>query len=270
MQFATGATITRINRGLKRSANNGAGFSINVGSGVWKREEEGGDPTQRFEFVVPLVSDTKNVMLVMPPLNVMRSNGVVTAATLLYALVRGIEAEFMIEEGEILTENLPTRDDRKAFLLYEAVEGGAGVLSRLSREPDAFAKVARRALDIMHWSSAGRRIPDLDDASLSDLSVDTLTDEKADCVAGCYECLLSYFNQPEHENIDRRDPDALQYLVALARSSLAVEQDASVRSAGSPVSGGADGADVTTDPWSAAAAPMASASGPKISSSSTA
>src|SRR5690606_38175487 len=35
------------------------------------------------------------------------------------------------------------------------------------------------------------------------------------CEAGCYQCLLSYFNQPDHDNINRRNEDALSLLVAL-------------------------------------------------------
>jgi hypothetical protein len=38
----------------------------------------------------------------------------------------------------------------------------------------------------------------------------------ARCVAGCYRCLLSYFNQPDHELIDRRQEQALQFLLRLA------------------------------------------------------
>ena len=35
-------------------------------------------------------------------------------------------------------------------------------------------------------------------------------------MAGCYRCLLSYFNQPDHELIDRRDEDIVEFLCALA------------------------------------------------------
>jgi hypothetical protein len=38
----------------------------------------------------------------------------------------------------------------------------------------------------------------------------------ARCVAGCYRCLLSYFNQPDHELIDRRLDPALAFLIRLA------------------------------------------------------
>jgi hypothetical protein len=36
------------------------------------------------------------------------------------------------------------------------------------------------------------------------------------CVAGCYRCLLSYYNQPDHLVIDRRDKAARVLLLRLA------------------------------------------------------
>ncbi|GIK82734.1 MAG: hypothetical protein BroJett024_38390 [Alphaproteobacteria bacterium] len=40
------------------------------------------------------------------------------------------------------------------------------------------------------------------------------------CVRGCYRCLLSYFNQPDHELIDRTSDEAKQMLVDLARGQI--------------------------------------------------
>ena len=45
--------------------------------------------------------------------------------------MRGIAVVFQLEEGEILGEPLPARDNRRAVLAYEAAEGGAGVLGLL-------------------------------------------------------------------------------------------------------------------------------------------
>ena len=36
--------------------------------------------------------------------------------------------------------------------------------------------------------------------------------EEEACVRGCYRCLLSYFNQPDHELIDRASDEAKQLL----------------------------------------------------------
>ena len=67
-----------------------------------------------------------------------------------HAILRGIEAVFQLEEGEMLAEPMPTRDVRNGFLLYEATEGGAGVLTRLVSQETSLATVARTALHIMH------------------------------------------------------------------------------------------------------------------------
>jgi hypothetical protein len=40
------------------------------------------------------------------------------------------------------------------------------------------------------------------------------------CVAACYRCVMSYFNQPDHELLDRRDDDARAFLLRLARGTL--------------------------------------------------
>ena len=72
--------------------------------------------------------------------------------------MRGIEVVFQLEEGEILGEPLPARDNRRAVLAYEATEGGAGVLSRLVEDPQALGKVAREALILMHFENVDEAI----------------------------------------------------------------------------------------------------------------
>src|SRR5690606_32296189 len=47
-----------------------------------------------------------------------------------------------------------------------------------------------------------------------------VTREGEACVRGCYRCLLSYFNQPDHELIDRTSDEANQMLVDLARGQI--------------------------------------------------
>jgi hypothetical protein len=56
-----------------------------------------------------------------------------------------------------------------------------------------------------------------------EISPDTLKDTGTTshhCEAGCYQCLLSYFNQPDHELIDRRNPEMLRFLCALSNASV--------------------------------------------------
>jgi hypothetical protein len=135
-------------------------------------------------------------------------------ATLQHALARGIGLFFQLEEGEMLTEPVPSRDGRRAILAYEATEGGAGVLGRLTTEPQALARVARTALELMHFQDLEAAIIAADPARLKD-------HPDAQCVKGCYRCLLSYYNQPDHEVIDRTDDDVRRVLLRLARSEVA-------------------------------------------------
>ena len=71
------------------------------------------------------------------------------ATSLRYALERGIEAEFQLEDSELASEALPDPDGRGRMLFTESAEGGAGVLRRLHAEPDALARAARNALEIV-------------------------------------------------------------------------------------------------------------------------
>jgi len=212
LRYGPGATITRINKGLRRRKDKYVlGFMINPRTGRWVGEDgSGGEsdpdrtPPQR---IVPYVQDRKNALHLRP----IEEKPLKTIATVQYALLRGIEAVYQLEEGELLVEPLPDGDNRRGLLFYEAAEGGAGVLTRLVSEPDALARVAREALRIMHIA-----LPDDPRAPLP--SVDELEDVPgANCVAGCYRCLLSYYNQPDHERIDRRDREARAILLRLAQ-----------------------------------------------------
>jgi hypothetical protein len=109
-------------------------------------------------------------------------------------------------------EPLPSSDDRRRLLFYEASEGGAGVLISIVSKNNMLSLVARKALEIMHYE-----VPETIN-SVSDLK--ERQDENQPCIAGCYRCLLSYYNQPEHAIIDRRNEKLKEILVALAKGSV--------------------------------------------------
>jgi hypothetical protein len=215
MAYGAGATITRLNKGLRRRANKKVlGFRIDPVSGYWAKNEDEDeaenaiDPTSApRQWIVPSVQDRKNALLFQPVGDTISE---VALATLQHAILRGVEAVFQLEEGEMLAEPMPTRDVRNGFLLYEATEGGAGVLTRLVSEETSLAAVARRALQIMHL--------DLGDGPLPDAASSLSDQPRAACVAACYRCLMSYYNQPDHEVLDRRDEAARETLLRLARA----------------------------------------------------
>ncbi|KTE46419.1 MULTISPECIES: DEAD/DEAH box helicase [unclassified Sphingopyxis] len=204
--------LSRVNLGLRRRAEpNHFGFDIDTVTGRWlkneaKGEEEGADPVKgtRRQTIVPMVEDTKNALLVRFDDGLALSAA--QMATLQHVLVRAIEAEHVLEAGELLGEPLPTRDERNALLLYEASEGGAGVLKRLVEDAGCWQRLAEVALELMHLHR--------EDGVL----VDDPTAEP--CVAGCYRCILSYYNQPDHLLIDRRDTDVHAVLDRMTRSEI--------------------------------------------------
>ena len=218
LQYANSAEISRINKGLKRRRDQTVlGFMIDPRTGYWAKTEDEDPETDlppdavRPVRIVPIVRDRKNALLLRFEDPERFDPG--TVATVQHALLRGIAVEFQLEEGEILGEPLPDRQNRRAILAYEATEGGAGVLSRLVEGSDALNRVARRALEIMHFDRVEQAIEAGD--------ADLLEDRKEEaCVRGCYRCLLSYFNQPDHEMIDRASCEVQQLLIDIARGRI--------------------------------------------------
>ena len=244
LAYGAGATITRLNKGLRRRADKKVlGFRIDPVSGYWAKNEDDTDekpldPTASpRQWIVPSVQDRRNALLFQPAGNDISE---VTMATVQHAILRGIEAVFQLEESEVLAEPMPTREVRNGFLLYEATEGGAGVLTRLVSQENSLAEVARTALQIMHLAAGEDPLPE---------STEGLSDRGTACVAACYRCLMSYYNQPDHESLDRRDEDARSLLLRLARAGTVVRAD-QPSEAPQPV----DGEDAGEGRWLAEAA----------------
>lgn len=220
--FAPASTVRRINKGLRRrQEESDIGFWIDAKSGYWasapgEQDDDTPSPLKVRQKITPVVEDRKNALLIRFPTRWLAELGDErdsVMATIQHALTRGIETVFQLEEGEVLAEPTPSRKDRKALFFYEAVEGGAGALSRLIHDENAFRAVAREALSIMHYR------PESFEPAFKNGPDALVTDPQAHCVAGCYRCLLSYFNQPDHELIERRSthsPHALRALTRLA------------------------------------------------------
>jgi superfamily II DNA/RNA helicase len=235
LRYGPGAEISRLNKGLRRRADpTRHGFMVNPINGMWAKVEDDDDgpvdPTVTpNQPIVPWVMDRKNALLLQlaEP-----DTAETTLATLQYALKRGIESLYQLEESELLAEPLPDRKSRRGVLFYEATEGGAGVLTRLVHDETALARVARAALKILHFDLGADGDPLPAQSALRDKA-------GTQCVAGCYRCVLSYYNQPDHPVIDRRDATAQALLLRLAavRTRLAPARE-----------GGDEGRDHAVDP----------------------
>ncbi len=202
LQYGAAATLWRMNLGWRRRKKREVrGYVLDVERGYWARNQETDDEpdapddpmSARVERVVPYVEDTRNVLVVRPGSGLDAGQ----MASLEAALKLAIQVLFQLEDREIGSEPLPSSDDRRTLLYYEASEGGAGVLRQLAEDPAALPAVARQALELLHFD------PDTG----ADLGHPLGTDER--CEAACYDCLLSYYNQRDHRLIDRHRVAAL-------------------------------------------------------------
>ena len=113
-QYAPAATVWRMNLGWRRRKDKTVlGFNINPITGYWEAEPDEGekkgsnepDDTTPPERIVPYVEDRRNILILRPPYPLAET----TMTTLQYALKRGIESVFQLEESELMSEPLPRR-----------------------------------------------------------------------------------------------------------------------------------------------------------------
>ncbi|MGW9593631.1 protein kinase domain-containing protein [Streptomyces chartreusis] len=203
LDYGDSATVRITNLGRVRDKEGEPdGYWLDLGDGRWLNDraaadaiegtgmpvvDEDGNEKRRKKRVLPFVEDRRNILVVTLEEPLPEP----VAWSFLYALERGIEAAFELEDSELTAELLPPDEGpRRRMLFTEAAEGGAGVLRRIQHEKDALAKAAKTALEICHFDP------------------DTGEDEggPADgerCARGCYACLLTYGNQTHHRQLSR-------------------------------------------------------------------
>lgn len=181
--YAPSATLLRVNHGSRLARTPGFQVDFESGDILTDGNSTPSRHLQHVKTVRMMVQGTQNLLLLRPGDPQMFQDRVFET-TLRIALQRGLEQAYQLEENELAAESIG-RGEQRAILFYETSEGGSGVLRRLVEEPNAFAEVARAALERAHYDDNGQ-------------------DQKAACIAACYECLLSYSNQLEAFFIDRR------------------------------------------------------------------
>ncbi|MDO5309694.1 MAG: DEAD/DEAH box helicase [Planctomycetia bacterium] len=238
--YGKSATIYRLNRGYRHSGkinstepNPGLpGFNLNFDTLRWapnsvesadaqasdNRLFQQDNQKDYIKRVIPYVSDVKNCLLLEPDKSANLDDA--SFVSLMSALRRAIERIYSVEEREISTFILPSAhtrfergDVRRSMLFYEASEGGVGVLNNVFRE-DSLQQIFREALELCHFNEDG-----------SDRMENA--DAHAKCDAACYDCLLSYTNQPDHALLDRKA--IRDTLLALIQSTLKVSSTSKSR-----------------------------------------
>jgi hypothetical protein len=207
--------ITNVGRRRRKNPDD-RGFWLDLREGRWLTDKQATDTTvdtddlpdaqdvKEREKVVPFVQDRRNILILRAASHLPED----VSISLRSALERAIEAEFQLEDAELDSRDLPDPDERGRMLLTEAAEGGAGVLRRLVDEPEAIRRVARTALEIIHYDpDTGADLDHADGATVR-------------CERGCYDCILSYGNQYEHALINRHS------IVEILRSLLEARVEA--------------------------------------------
>jgi very-short-patch-repair endonuclease len=174
LSYGDTADIWRINRGLRSSQERG--FKLDRATGIWGEPRNEEDQQNLQTEVHLMVKDTCNILLIKP-LRLPQQDSEAFLASFQYAMERAIQAVYKLEENELASERL---GQGQYLLFWEASEGGAGVLSQILENPNAFQRLAQEALDICHF-----------------------IEEKDSCTKACYECLLAYRNQFDHPLLDR-------------------------------------------------------------------
>ncbi len=229
LAYGDAATIRIANVGRRRRKDHDdRGYWLDTAQGRWLSDSAAAaadsddsdesdlhwaDDLTTSKKVIPYIEDTRNIVVARFADSLDES----TAVSMRYALERGIEAEFQLEDSELTSQPLPDTGEQGRMLLTESAEGGAGVLRRLVAEPHAIARAARRALEICHFDPDTG--DDLGGPGGEPKGAEGADDERERCTLGCYDCLLSYYNQFEHSSIDRMAVRDL--LLALAGATTA-------------------------------------------------
>ena len=204
LTYAPAAQLWQINH--KWNSADADGFEIVESTGQWTPQGPSAkrdDGKKRTAGIKPFVQDTRNLLFVRPlPGDASENEFLIT---LQHALQRALELRYQLEEQEIAATPIG-EDEHRRLLFWEASEGGSGVWEQLidPGQPAEIAKVAREAQQLMHYDP--------------ETGEDVQDDAELKCSAGCYDCLLSYANQLDHAEIDRRK--IRDYLLKLAKSRI--------------------------------------------------
>ncbi len=220
LDYAHAASLWRMNIGeRRRSGQESPGFVLDRSTGRWvtkkqqeqmnSAEEDDDDiilentiESSSMERVTPYVEDTRNT-LIFTPERPLSDSAIVSLA---FALKHAIQIYYQLEDSELNVELLPNFLPARHILFYESAEGGAGALRRIHDDPGAIAGIARAALDICHFN------PDTGE------DIGHAVTAQENCVAACYDCLMTYYNQYEHTLLDRHTIQT--FLLNLARSAV--------------------------------------------------
>lgn len=178
--------LIKVNRKMRRSQVDG--FKINKTNGVWVKEKDLERPeiAENSKDVMIFARDTADTLYIQPLNNLDLTPE--QTISLSFALKRGIEKLFQVEENEIGV-TVMGNPEKPNILIYESSEGSLGILSQLIEEPQTLRKLFEESYRYMHFDPETRRE----------------TERGQQLPKASYEDLLSYYNQIHHEKLNRYD-----------------------------------------------------------------
>jgi len=192
-----GGRVLLLNRGAREREGEPRGFTLCTRCHRWLMgdnavEEHVDTPTRRGKCpqgakatdLVQRLWLTQTVQSDLALLDIPLPEGVdaqVFYTTSLHTWLRALMVAFNLDERELdgFLAPGPEEGTPHRIVLYETAIGGSGVLASLA-EPGRLSAVVARARELLHEG-----------------------DPEGGCERACYDCLLSFYNQRDHEKMDR-------------------------------------------------------------------
>lgn len=180
--YAPAAKLILLNKKWKRGRDDGFDIGTKTGFFKTKKQLEKPNPDDPIQNVMLYTYDTSDVLYVQPIKSLgLTEDGVITMQ---YALEKAIEKLYNIEPVEI-DAKLMGSGENKNIMLYESAEGSIGVLKDIARNPVKLRNIFMEAYDICGYN------------------FETKQDMFPKRAKASYDDLLSYYNQMDHNKIDR-------------------------------------------------------------------
>ena len=176
LRYIPAARLISVNAGWRSKQTEG--FPIGMTSGNWRGTMPGpNDNIDEKHRIVKLWTSNLADALYIEPVQALglEPKGVVT---LQYALKRAIETLFQVEPNEIGASVMGDPESPN-IILYEAAEGSLGVLSQFVENVETFQKIIEVAEKICRYDDGEYKAP------------------------ASYDDLMSYYNQRDHQHLDR-------------------------------------------------------------------
>ena len=176
LRFIPAARLVSLNKGWRSQKTEG--FPMGMTSGNWRSSmpEPDSDAYEQYRIIKLWTSNIADALYIEPVQALgLKSDGVIT---LQYALKRAIESVFQVEPNEIGVSAMGDPGCPN-ILLYEAAEGSLGILSRFVEDVATFRKVIETAEHVCRFDDQEYKAP------------------------ASYDDLMSYYNQRDHQRLDR-------------------------------------------------------------------